>query len=209
MSKRGRAPQQARAPAGAPKRRRKGPRKNDLYEAEDSDPEEDKRAERYDVSGAPRSAAAGAPFSPAPAHPAPPRPPQRVENYEYELPSDFEDEEIDEDLAFTAEDKERFAGWFGDDGDGPGAAAAAPRARGEFADLDSSDSGGGEEEGEDDAGEEVRVARRRGVRAAAGGGTPRRLRRRALLRPGRGPRLLLHTPTPGPFGICKAPGPCC
>lgn len=28
-------------------------------------------------------------------------PVQRVDNYEYELPSDFEDEEIDEDMAFT------------------------------------------------------------------------------------------------------------
>lgn len=26
---------------------------------------------------------------------------QRVDNYEYELPEDFEDEEIDEDTAFT------------------------------------------------------------------------------------------------------------
>ena len=29
---------------------------------------------------------------------------QRVDNYEYELPSDFEDEEIDEDMAFTGEE---------------------------------------------------------------------------------------------------------
>lgn len=40
---------------------------------------------------------------------------QHVENYEYELPSDFEDEEIDEDMAFTAEDKKLYAGWFGED----------------------------------------------------------------------------------------------
>jgi hypothetical protein len=26
---------------------------------------------------------------------------QQVENYEYEMPSDFEDEEIDEEMAFT------------------------------------------------------------------------------------------------------------
>lgn len=42
-------------------------------------------------------------------------PMQRVDNYEYELPSDFEDEEIDEGLAFTEEDKKKYAGWFGDD----------------------------------------------------------------------------------------------
>lgn len=38
---------------------------------------------------------------------------QEVENYEYEMPSDFEDEEIDEDTAFTAEDEKLYAGWFG------------------------------------------------------------------------------------------------
>ena len=32
------------------------------------------------------------------------------------MPSDFEDEEIDEELAFTAEDKARFGGWFDEDG---------------------------------------------------------------------------------------------
>ena len=37
---------------------------------------------------------------------------QNIENYEYELPSDFEDEEIDEDAAFTEEDKKLYAGWF-------------------------------------------------------------------------------------------------
>jgi hypothetical protein len=82
---------------------------------------------------------------------------QRVENYEYEMPSDFEDEEIDEDLAFTAEDKKKYAGWFGeepDDGADAGAGGSGDeqqqgsrkRARGEFADLDSSE----EEEPEDD-----------------------------------------------------------
>ena len=38
---------------------------------------------------------------------------QRVDNYEYELPSDFDDEEIDEEAAFTAEDEKQFADWFG------------------------------------------------------------------------------------------------
>jgi U3 small nucleolar RNA-associated protein 14 len=82
-----------------------------------------------------------------------------VENYEYELPSDFEDEEIDEDLAFTAEDKERFAGWFGGDEGGATAAAggrSGAAARGEFADLDSSEEGSGSE-GEEGLDEEVRL----------------------------------------------------
>lgn len=64
---------------------------------------------------------------------------QKVDNYEYELPSDFEDEEIDEDLAFTEEDKQKYAGWFEQ------AAADAQldrqqnkRHRGEYAELDSS-----------------------------------------------------------------------
>lgn len=43
---------------------------------------------------------------------------QRVENYEYELPSDFEDEEIDEDTAFTEADKRQFADWFADEPEG-------------------------------------------------------------------------------------------
>lgn len=34
---------------------------------------------------------------------------QNVENFQYELPQDFEDEEIDEDLAFTEEDKRQAA----------------------------------------------------------------------------------------------------
>jgi U3 small nucleolar RNA-associated protein 14 len=37
---------------------------------------------------------------------------QFVDNYEYEFPSDFEDEEIDEENAFTEEDKERFGDLF-------------------------------------------------------------------------------------------------
>ena len=51
---------------------------------------------------------------------------QRVDNYEYELPSDFEDEEIDEEAAFTEEDKKQFADWFGDKG-AAGTLAANPR----------------------------------------------------------------------------------
>lgn len=43
---------------------------------------------------------------------------QLADGLEFELPSDVEeDEEIDEDMAFTAEDKIRYAGMFGDDAD--------------------------------------------------------------------------------------------
>ena len=66
---------------------------------------------------------------------------QKVENYEYELPSDFEDEEIDEDLAFTEEDKKKYAGWFDEDeGAEHGQAAEA-----DFGDLDSEDMEGSQE----------------------------------------------------------------
>jgi hypothetical protein len=86
-----------------------------------------------------------------------------VENYEYEMPSDFEDEEIDEDLAFTAEDKKKYADWFGEEPDDEPEAGAdgsgdeqqlgsRKRARGEFADLDSSEEE--EPEDEDEVGEE-------------------------------------------------------
>lgn len=73
-----------------------------------------------------------------------------MENYEYELPSDFEDEEIDEDTAFTAEDKKLYAGWFGEEEEEEEAPSDAEldadagqrrskRSKlGEFADLESS-----------------------------------------------------------------------
>lgn len=35
-----------------------------------------------------------------------------MDNYEYEMPSDFEDEEIDEDEAFNDEDKRLYSEWF-------------------------------------------------------------------------------------------------
>ncbi len=41
-------------------------------------------------------------------------PQQRVDNYEYVMPADFEDEEIDEETAFSAEDKVKYAAWFED-----------------------------------------------------------------------------------------------
>ncbi len=67
-----------------------------------------------------------------------------MENYEYELPSDFEDEEIDEDAAFTEEDKKLYAGWF----EGTEAALAG-NSKGAAADglLDSEDDEDGDEEG--------------------------------------------------------------
>jgi U3 small nucleolar RNA-associated protein 14 len=68
---------------------------------------------------------------------------QVVDNYEYELPSDFEDEEIDEDAAFTEEDKKLYAGWFDDT-----EAALSSRAKAHIEDglLDSEDEGVQDEE---------------------------------------------------------------
>lgn len=79
---------------------------------------------------------------------------QKVDNYQYELPSDFEDEEIDEDMAFTAEDKERFGSMFGDaDGDD---AKPAKRQKGAADELDSDqfseEEAGDEYEDEDEVG---------------------------------------------------------
>jgi hypothetical protein len=37
---------------------------------------------------------------------------QVVDNYEYELPENFEDEEIDEDAAFNEEDEKLYGDWF-------------------------------------------------------------------------------------------------
>ncbi|GLI69141.1 hypothetical protein VaNZ11_013698 [Volvox africanus] len=88
MRKRGAAPQgggAGRRPAKQSRREgRSKPVDHEFYEVEDSDPDEVKHAERFD----------------------------KVDNYEYELPSDFEDEEIDEELAFTEEDKKKFGDWF-------------------------------------------------------------------------------------------------
>eukprot|EP00887_Chlorella_sp_A99_P001155 scaffold14.g1155.t1 len=58
----------------------------DVYEAEDESAEEERHAERFD----------------------------RVDNYEYEMPLDFEDEEIDEDAAFNDEDEKLYGHLFGD-----------------------------------------------------------------------------------------------
>ena len=45
-------------------------------------------------------------------HPLHPHRPQRVDSYEYELPADFVDEEIDEDEAFNSEDERLYGHLF-------------------------------------------------------------------------------------------------
>lgn len=52
------------------------------------------------------------------------------------MPSDFEDEEIDEDLAFTEEDKKKYAGWFDKDDDEGDDEAAEEDGEGGSSDLD-------------------------------------------------------------------------
>ncbi|BDA46715.1 probable U3 small nucleolar RNA-associated protein 14 homolog A [Coccomyxa sp. Obi] len=74
-------------------RKKAGVPPEELYEADDYEmvPDEEKHAgQRYDV----------------------------VDNYEYELPSDFEDEEIDEETAFNEEDEKLYADWFGEKDNG-------------------------------------------------------------------------------------------
>ena len=63
--------------------------------------------------------------NPYPSHPTLIVSDQAVDTFEYELPSDFEDEEIDEEAAFTEEDKKLYADWFpGGDADQPSAQPA-------------------------------------------------------------------------------------
>lgn len=52
---------------------------------------------------------------------------QRVDNYEYELPEDFEDEEIDEEAAFNEEDKKLYAEHFAPDDSGDGGGGGGPQ----------------------------------------------------------------------------------
>ncbi|KAL6770242.1 hypothetical protein ACKKBG_A34180 [Auxenochlorella protothecoides x Auxenochlorella symbiontica] len=75
-----------RGPRAPPKSNREREVENDVFEAEDSEPEEERLKNKYD----------------------------RVDKYEYEMPSDFEDEEIDEDTAFTAEDNALYGHMFED-----------------------------------------------------------------------------------------------
>jgi hypothetical protein len=125
----------------------KGKRRlSDLYEAEDQDPDELKNTRRYDVSMMEAVKVLAAKLinvqaivvshHPQPIYNVPTASAQRfcpetkratlhgrlqqVDNYEYEMPSDFEDEEIDEEMAFTEEDKKKYAGWFDDEEDADG-----------------------------------------------------------------------------------------
>eukprot|EP00873_Tetraselmis_striata_P003871 jgi/Tetstr1/424135/TSEL_014744.t1 len=68
----------------APREPDDGVNVSDIYEADDPAAEGANRPGRYDP----------------------------VDNYEYELPSDFEDEEINEDEAFNEEDKRLYSDWF-------------------------------------------------------------------------------------------------
>lgn len=87
-------------------------RPSDVYEAEENDPQEEiKAGQRYDVCN-PLSSLSCVTQTLVTSSLASL---QRVDNYEYELPSDFKDEEIDEEAAFTEADKKQFADWFGDD----------------------------------------------------------------------------------------------
>ncbi|KAG2423906.1 hypothetical protein HXX76_014959 [Chlamydomonas incerta] len=126
-------------PSGRPAKqsRREGrskPVDNDVFEAEDSDPDEVKNAKRFD----------------------------EVENYEYELPSDFEDEEIDEEMAFTEEDKKKFGAWFekevdaDEDDDEDGGTLGVGDDDGDVWDGDEDDE---DEEGDEEEEEEVQPAR--------------------------------------------------
>ena len=81
---------------------------------------------------------------------------QNIDNFEYDLPSDFEDEEIDEDAAFTEEDKKLYAGWF------EGTEATMAAGGNESSDIGLLDSQDDTEDGEDaydtdDFSEEVRL----------------------------------------------------
>lgn len=62
-----------------------------------------------------------------------------MSNYEYEMPSDFEDEEIDEEMAFTEEDNKKYGSFFDEMG--------GDEEEGEF-----EDDFDGEEEGEEQDG---------------------------------------------------------
>lgn len=85
-------------------------------------------------------------------------PTQNVDNFEYELPSDFEDEEINEEAAFTEEDKKLYSDWFSSEGAGS-AGNLKRRAEEEDAELlDSGEEGAGgssEDYNTDDFSEEV------------------------------------------------------
>ncbi|KAL4441441.1 hypothetical protein ABPG77_001945 [Micractinium sp. CCAP 211/92] len=108
-----------RPPKARGKRPEDAVRKDDVYEAEDAEADEERHAERYD----------------------------HVDNYEYEMPSDFEDEDIDDEMAFTEEDKKLFGHMFDDLG--PGGGSGGEEDDGSASDLLSSGESG-DEEGEEE-----------------------------------------------------------
>ncbi|PRW50835.1 U3 small nucleolar RNA-associated 14-like protein A [Chlorella sorokiniana] len=107
----------ARAPKGRAKKPYETTRADDIYEAEDSDKEAAmEKSGRYD----------------------------HVESYEYEMPSDFEDEDIDDEMAFTEEDKKMFGHLFDDEPPAAGGGSSGSEDEGSLL------SSGEEEEGEGD-----------------------------------------------------------
>ncbi|PSC76740.1 U3 small nucleolar RNA-associated 14-like protein A isoform A [Micractinium conductrix] len=117
-----------RPPGGRFNKPQEATRKDDVYEAEDPEADEERHAERYD----------------------------RVDNYEYEMPYDFDDEDIDDEMAFTEEDKKMFGHLFddapragregGSDDDGSGLLSS-----GESEEEEEGSEGWSEEEEEEDA----------------------------------------------------------
>ena len=57
-----------------------------------------------------------------------------MDNFQYELPEDFEDEEIDEDMAFTEEDKRKIASLSQKHQEIEGPASDPPLTRDDFSD---------------------------------------------------------------------------
>ena len=57
-----------------------------------------------------------------------------MDNFQYELPEDFEDEEIDEEMAFTEEDKQKMAKIAQKTEDADGLDSEEPLTRDDFSD---------------------------------------------------------------------------
>eukprot|EP00884_Botryococcus_braunii_P004425 jgi/Botrbrau1/13984/Bobra.117_2s0014.1 len=152
-------PKRGRQPGplvGKKPKRVKAERHADVYEADDPKPEEERYAgQRYD----------------------------RVDSYEYELPSDFEDEEIDEDEAFNSEDERIYGHIFENSKDLSGSeeeevVSEEDGEEGEYSEGDGEGASGEEEEGHGErweAGQYVRIGakapggQRRGKGAAESG----------------------------------------
>ncbi|KAI7836770.1 hypothetical protein COHA_009408 [Chlorella ohadii] len=109
----------ARAPKGRGKKMYEPTRADDIYEAEDSDKEAAlEKSGRYD----------------------------HVESYEYEMPSDFEDEDIDDEMAFTEEDKKMFGHLFDDEPLARGGGGSGSEDEGSLLSSGEEGSDGGDEE---------------------------------------------------------------